>query len=139
MIRALAVRTMGCLRVPDLCAYLIEPLSFALEDKDAYVRKNAVMCVPKVYEIDPKIVEQHNLIQKLKNILEKDKNPVVVSNTVIALSEINTMRLVKVKVLTKTNLDNVLLAMNETNEWGQICMLDYLAANPPKESKNAEM
>lgn len=130
---------MGCLRVPDLCEYLVQPLSDALEDKDAYVRKNAVMCLPKVYELDPKLVEKHGLVQKLKNILEKEKNPTVVSNTVIALSEINTMRPVKIKVLTKNNLDNVLAALNETNEWGQVCMLDYLALNPPKESKNAEV
>lgn len=130
---------MGCLRVPDLCEYLIQPLGFALEDKDAFVRKNAVMCLAKVYELDPKLVEKHNLIQKLKNILEKDKNPTVIANTVIALSEINTMRPLKIKVLTKNNLDNVLAALNETNEWGQVCMLDYLALNPPKESKNAEV
>lgn len=130
---------MGCLRVTDLCEYLIQPLSTALDDKDAYVRKNAVMCLPKVYELDPKLIEKHNLIQKLKILLEKEKNPLVVSNIVISLSEINTMRPTKLKVLTKNNLENVLAALNETNEWGQVCVLDYLALNPPKESKNAEM
>ena len=105
---------MGCLRVSDLCAYLVEPLNLALVDKDAYVRKNAAMCVPKVYEIEPNLVEKNNLINTMRNILETDKNPIVIASTVISLSEINTLRPVKIKILTKNNLDNVLTAMNET-------------------------
>lgn len=130
---------MGCLRVPDLCTYLVGPLAQALEDKDAYVRKNAAMCVPKVYEIDPQLCETQNLLPLLTKILEKDKNPVVVANALTSLSEINTLRQTKLKILTKKNLDNVLHAVNEASEWGQVCILDYLSENPPKESKNAEM
>lgn len=105
---------MGCLRVSDLCSYLIEPLSKTLQDTDAYVRKNAVMCVPKVYEIDPNLVEKNNLITVMKTILEKDKNPIVIANTITSLAEINTLRPVKIKILTKNNLDNVLTALNES-------------------------
>lgn len=53
IIRALAVRTMTSLRVPKLNQYLIEPLKAALRDDDPYVRKTAVLSVPKVYEIAP--------------------------------------------------------------------------------------
>ena len=130
---------MGCLRVPELCNYLIDPIRKGIEDKDAYVRKNAVLSVPKVYEIDPSNVEKNNLISNLRAILDNDKNPIVVANAIIALSEINTLRPVKIKILTKNNLNNVLTALNETVEWGQIMILDYLAENPPKESKNAEV
>jgi vesicle coat complex subunit len=42
---------MSCLRVPKLNEYLIEPLKLALSDTDPYVRKTAVLSVPKVYEI----------------------------------------------------------------------------------------
>ena len=141
IVRALAIRTMGCLRVKDLCTYLIEPLKKALEDSDAYVRKVAVMCVPKVYEIEPALVETNNLVAQMRNILEKDKNSVVLANTVVALAEINSLRPAanRVKILTKNNLDNVLVALNETVEWGQVCLLDYLADNPPKEPRNAEV
>jgi AP-1 complex subunit beta-1 len=51
MIRALAVRTMSSLRVPKLNEYLVEPLKVALNDEDPYVRKTAVLSVPKVFEI----------------------------------------------------------------------------------------
>jgi vesicle coat complex subunit len=49
MLRALAVRTMSCLRVPKLNEYLVEPLKLALSDSDPYVRKTAVLSVPKVF------------------------------------------------------------------------------------------
>ena len=56
IIRALAIRTMGCLRVPKLNEYLIDPLIVALSDKSAYVRKTAVLCVPKVMEVSKDLV-----------------------------------------------------------------------------------
>jgi vesicle coat complex subunit len=65
MLRALAVRTMGCLRVPKINEYLAEPLKEALKDTEPYVRKTAVLCVPKVYEVSPEIVEEHGLLDEL--------------------------------------------------------------------------
>ncbi len=53
IIRGLAVRTMSSLRVPKLNNYLVEPLKAALSDENPYVRKVAVLSVPKVYEIAP--------------------------------------------------------------------------------------
>jgi AP-1 complex subunit beta-1 len=57
IIRALAVRTMGCIGIEQMVEYLLGPLQSALNDEDAYVRKTAVMCVAKVYEINPERVE----------------------------------------------------------------------------------
>jgi Vesicle coat complex, various subunits len=45
LIRALAVRTMGCIRVERITEYLCEPLKDALRDEDPYVRKTAAICV----------------------------------------------------------------------------------------------
>lgn len=43
---------MGCLRVPSLNEYLIDPLKMSINDSDAYVRKTAILCIPKVYELN---------------------------------------------------------------------------------------
>jgi len=51
LIKGLATRTMGCLRIEKLNDYLSDPLKMALKDIDPYVRKTAVLCVPKVYEV----------------------------------------------------------------------------------------
>lgn len=56
MIRALAVRTMGCIRVDKITEYLCEPLRKCLKDEDPYVRKTAAVCVAKLYDISPSMV-----------------------------------------------------------------------------------
>jgi len=56
LIRALAVRTMGCIRVENIAEYLAEPLKDALNDTDPYVRKTAVTCVAKLYDINSDLV-----------------------------------------------------------------------------------
>ncbi|CAN6295077.1 unnamed protein product [Urochloa humidicola] len=45
LIRALAVRTMGCIRVDKITEYLCDPLQRCLKDDDPYVRKTAAICV----------------------------------------------------------------------------------------------
>ena len=57
LVRALAIRTMGCIRVDRITEYLTEPLRAALKDKDPYVRKTAAVCVAKLYDINPELVE----------------------------------------------------------------------------------
>lgn len=56
MLRALAVRTMGCLRVNKLNEYLADPLKKALNDDEPYVRKTACLCIPKLFEVSSEIV-----------------------------------------------------------------------------------
>ncbi len=65
IVRGLAVRTMGCIRVPKINEYLAQPLKEALQDTEPYVRKTAALCVSKVYEITPDIVENNGLIDTL--------------------------------------------------------------------------
>ncbi len=92
LIRALAVRTMGCLRVKELNEYLIDPLNEALIDQDPYVRKTAVLCVPKVYEINAEDVEKKKIIKRMQTMLEKEDNAYVISNLVIALVELSVFK-----------------------------------------------
>lgn len=56
LIRALAVRTMGCIRVDKITEYLCEPLRKCLKDDDPYVRKTAAVCVAKLYDISSSMV-----------------------------------------------------------------------------------
>lgn len=58
LIRALAVRTMGCIRLDQIVEYLLEPLRRCCQDSDPYVRKTAAICIPKVHEINPDLVEE---------------------------------------------------------------------------------
>ena len=62
-----------------------------MNDEDAFVRKTAVMCVAKVYEINPDKIQQLGLVEKLKDMLF-DGNGMVVSNAVAAVTEIQNNR-----------------------------------------------
>lgn len=92
LIRALAVRTMGYIRVKRINEYLIEPLKELLNDEDPYVKKTAVMCVPKVYEITPDLIEKHGIINMLQKMLTKEGNTLVVANIIVAFQELTEMR-----------------------------------------------
>lgn len=65
MLRALAVRTMGCLGVRQVIEYLIDPLRQSLSDEDSYVRKTGVLCVAKIYDSFPELIEENNFISKI--------------------------------------------------------------------------
>ena len=76
LIRALAVRTMGCIRVDKITEYLCEPLRKCLKDEDPYVRKTAAVCVAKLHDINSQLVEDQGFLDSLKDLLS-DSNPMV--------------------------------------------------------------
>ena len=61
LIRALAVRTMGCIRVDKITEYLCEPLRKCLKDEDPYVRKTAAVSVAKLFDINSALVEEQGI------------------------------------------------------------------------------
>ena len=115
LIRALAVRTMGCIRVERITEYLCEPLKDALRDEDPYVRKTAAICVAKLYDIAPELVEDTDFLSILASGLT-DGNALVLSNTVAAITEISENRGKPVVALTPQVINRVLAALNEATE-----------------------
>jgi vesicle coat complex subunit len=67
LIRALAIRTMGCIRVEKITEYLTPPLKKALSDDDPYVRKTAALCVAKLHDISPTVVRQQGFIESVRD------------------------------------------------------------------------
>jgi len=137
ILRALAVRTMGCIRVNMIVSYLCDTLTNCLKDEDAYVRKTAVMCVAKLYNTSPDIVKENGFITTLQNMLT-DGNALVVANSLAALNEISILSGENLIKLRSKVLKRVLLALNEANEWGQVYILDALISFTPKKTKQAE-
>ncbi|XP_063541262.1 AP-1 complex subunit beta-1 [Cydia strobilella] len=138
LIRALAVRTMGCIRVDKITEYLCEPLRKCLKDEDPYVRKTAAVCVAKLYDISSSMVEDQGFLDQLKDLLS-DSNPMVVANAVAALSEINEAS-VSGHPLVEMNaptINKLLTALNECTEWGQVFILDALSNYSPRDAREA--
>lgn len=137
LIRALAVRTMGCIRVDRITEYLCEPLGRALRDDDPYVRKTAAVCVAKLYDIAPELVQERGFIETLHDLIS-DSNPSVVANGVAALSEISETSGRDVMKISASVLQKLLAALNECTEWGQVFILDSLAKYVPGDAREAE-
>lgn len=131
---------MGCLRVTQLNEYLIAPLKEGLKDTNPYVRKTAVMCVPKVFEISPELIEREKIIPMLQDLFNKDENMIVLGNTIQALNEIQKLsKTGDVIKITSQNLERVLLCICSTYEWGIVFMLDILCEGVLELKSEAEM
>lgn len=135
LIRALAVRTMGCIRVDRITEYLCDPLEKCLKDDDPYVRKTAAVCVAKLYDINSELVEDRGFLDSLLKLLG-DANPMVIANAVAALSEIYDGQ--KSSFLDTSSLTKLLRALNECTEWGQVFILDAVAGYDAADGDEAE-
>ncbi|XP_042227943.1 AP-1 complex subunit beta-1-like isoform X3 [Homarus americanus] len=139
LIRALAVRTMGCIRVDKITEYLCEPLRKCLKDEDPYVRKTAAICVAKLHDINASMVEDQGFLDQLKELLS-DSNPMVVANAVASLTEINEASSSgqPLMELNAATMNKLLTALNECTEWGQVFILDALSQFSPKDEREAQ-
>ncbi|KAI0208782.1 AP-1 complex subunit beta-1 [Lamellibrachia satsuma] len=139
LIRALAVRTMGCIRVDKITEYLCEPLRKCLKDEDPYVRKTAAVSVAKLHDINAQLVEDQGFLDMLRDLLS-DSNPMVVANAVAAISEILETSQAAHQVLEMNSqiINKLLTALNECTEWGQVFILDAIANYTAKDEREAQ-
>ncbi|CAG8627580.1 11521_t:CDS:10 [Paraglomus brasilianum] len=138
LIRALAIRTMGCLRVEQVVDYLCEPLRKCMRDENPYVRKTAAICVAKLYDLNPELAVENGFVALLQEMMS-DSNSMVVANAVTALAEIDEVSPDnKVFVINGSTLSKLLIALNECTEWGRIAILEALAEYKPIDAKEAE-
>ncbi|QPH10243.1 hypothetical protein C2857_001470 [Epichloe festucae Fl1] len=138
LVRALAIRTMGCIRVDKMVDYMEEPLRKTLRDESPYVRKTAAICVAKLFDLNPSMCIENGFIETLQEMIG-DPNPMVVANSVQALSEISeTTPETRALVITPAILKKLLMALNECTEWGRITVLTTLADYPATDMKESE-
>ncbi|TFY79476.1 hypothetical protein EWM64_g4535 [Hericium alpestre] len=146
LIRALAIRTMGCIRVEKIIDYLTDPLQKCLHDDNPYVRKTAALCVAKLYDLKPELVIENGFLEQLHDMVS-DSNPMVVANTVTALSDIHVAATSQpstsssdpaIFTITSTILNKLLIALNECSEWGRVAILSALSRYQATDEKESE-
>lgn len=138
LVRALAIRTMGCIRVDKMVDYMEEPLRKTLADESPYVRKTAALCVAKLFDLNPELCLENGFLDTLKELIA-DPNPMVVANCVTALSEIaESAPETRALVVTPTTLKKLLLALNECTEWGRVTILTTLSDYRAADAKESE-
>lgn len=135
LVRALAIRTMGCIRVDKMVDYMEIPLRRTLLDDNPYVRKTAAICVAKLFDLNPEMCIEFGFLDEVKKMIT-DSNPMVVANALNALFEIRDMNKdpgLEVLVVDKEMVKVFLACLNECTEWGRItiltCLADYTASD----------
>lgn len=128
LIRAMAIRTMSMIRVDKILEYIEIPLRKTLQDDNPYVRRTAVLCVAKLFQLDPELCRDLGVLEDLQNALYDD-NPMVVANALAALHEIQEMdpTCVDVNGLISKNVSRFLNVLNECTEWARITILEALS------------
>jgi vesicle coat complex subunit len=86
------------------------------QDEDPYVRKTAAICVAKLYDISPEIVEDRGFLDVLRDLIA-DANPMVVANAVASLSEIQENTSKDIFQISAHTLYKLLAALNECSEY----------------------
>ena len=138
LIRALAIRTMGCIRVDKMVDYMEEPLRKTLRDESPYVRKTAAICVAKLFDLNPSMCLENGFLETLQELMG-DPNPMVVANAVTALAEISEAAPeTRALQITSHSLKKMLMALNECTEWGRVTILSTLADHKAVDTKEAE-
>ncbi|KAI9591696.1 Clathrin/coatomer adaptor, adaptin-like protein [Syncephalis fuscata] len=137
LIRALAIRTMGCIRVDKMLDFISEPLMKCLRDDNPYVRKTAAINVAKLYDLSPELAVDNGFIDVLRELVA-DSNPMVVANAVTALMDINEASDTNdLFAVDSAMLSKLLIALNECTEWGQIAILTAIVNYIPSDSEDA--
>ncbi|KAK9368936.1 adaptin N terminal region-domain-containing protein [Lipomyces kononenkoae] len=138
LVRALAIRTMGCIRVDKIVDYMEEPLRKTLKDDSPYVRKTAAICVAKLFDLNPTLVVENGFLATLQEMIG-DANPMVIANAVAALTEIQEAAPeTNALVVNPDILKKLLLALNECTEWGRITILTSIANYRTADVREAE-
>ncbi|CBZ26539.1 putative beta-adaptin [Leishmania mexicana MHOM/GT/2001/U1103] len=136
VVRALAVRTMMCIRVSSVLEYTLEPLRRAVADPDPYVRKTAAMGLGKLFHNDMNLFYQQDFKKDLVELLN-DNNPIVASNAAAIVCEVNDYGSEKIESSNEW-VNRLVYHLPECNEWGQQYILDLLAAQRPSDKESAE-
>ena len=130
LIRALALRTMGCVRVNRISEYLADPLLICLDDEDPYVKKTASICVAKLFSLNPELVVDRGFVEKLYKHMN-DSNPMVITNALAALSEMDSRSAASnskpLLQISPTLMTKWLQSMDDFAEWGKIIVLDCIS------------
>lgn len=153
MIRALAIRTMGCLRADKILDYISDPLRKSLSDDNPYVRKTAAICVAKLYDLKPTLAVENGFVAQLGDLIS-DANPMVVANAITALAEIQEVATAALQsaqehgtpapahasifLMDSTILSKLLIALGECTEWGRIALLGAVSTHRAADEKEAE-
>ena len=131
MVRGLALRSMGSLRLANLVEYTKDAILKGLKDHSSYVRRAAVIGCLQLFKLAPQEINLESLIEEINRILTKDndmqlrRNAMYVSQEIM-LEEQEPSRLRRY----------VLKRLHRFDEWGMQFTLDVLMRGRPEKEED---
>lgn len=123
LIRALALRVLTSIRVPDILQIQILGVQKCASDRSPYVRKCAANALAKLYDQCAADVQQQTmLLDIMQQLLDDDDQTMVLTSAVIAFSDLCPQKLELLHGCFR-KLCNLIADMDE---WGQIIVIDVL-------------
>ncbi|CAM9291460.1 unnamed protein product [Discosporangium mesarthrocarpum] len=119
LIKALALRVMTSIRVPDIIQIQLLAVRDCASDSSPYVRKCAANAIPKIYTLDPEQAPQ--LCQVLEKLL-KDGSTMVLGSAVAAFTEVCPNKF----ELLHPAYRKLCYLLADVDEWGQMAILATL-------------
>ncbi|TKS76929.1 AP-4 complex subunit beta-1 [Collichthys lucidus] len=129
MVRSLALRNMTNLRLPSLVEYVEQPLTAALRDRAACVRRVAVLGWAKLHNLQPNSEIDAAVVNELYSLL-RDPDPVVMVNCLRALEEI--LKEEGGVAINKPITHHLLNRLKDCDVWGQCEVLRILQRYQPQ-------
>jgi AP-3 complex subunit beta len=123
LIRALALRVLSSIRIPDILQIQILGVQKCSHDTSPYVRKCAANALAK---LAPRCdaMQREMLLQVMKEqLLDKDTSTMVLTSALIAFCELCPERL----ELLHSSYRKICHLLTDMDEWGQVVIVDLLA------------
>eukprot|EP00002_Diphylleia_rotans_P039243 TRINITY_DN9063_c0_g1_i1.p1 TRINITY_DN9063_c0_g1~~TRINITY_DN9063_c0_g1_i1.p1 ORF type:complete len:778 (+),score=200.35 TRINITY_DN9063_c0_g1_i1:72-2405(+) len=140
MVRALALRSICSLRLPNILEYIVEVVRKGLNDPSGYVRKTAVLGVAKLHQLSPTSLREGSEVELLETVRQmiRDRDPQVVTNCLCTLNEVFAAD--GGIVLESHEIASLLGKLRDFNEWNQAIVLGVLSrAKPSSEDEIFEI
>ena len=122
LIRALALRVLTSIRLPDILQIQILGVQKCAKDSSPYVRKCAANALSKLHPRSDR--QQREIMQEMiQELLDKDSVTMVLTSAVIAFTELCPDRL----ELLHTSFRKICHLLTDMDEWGQVVVIDVLS------------
>jgi Adaptin N terminal region len=123
LIRALALRVLSSIRIPDILQIQILGVQKCASDSSPYVRKCAANALSKLApRCDP--MQREMLLKLLKeNLLDKESCTMVLTSSLVSFQELCPDRL----ELLHASFRKICHLLTDMDEWGQVIVIDLLS------------
>lgn len=137
ILRALTIKTVSSIGVPEFIDFSYIVVGKLLHDSDAYVRKAAVFSVARLYQHDPKRVLRERLTASVISML-RDSNESIVLAALACLSYLHEQGEGNFTlVLDRATAFKLASDLSRVNEWGQAYILNLLICFTPQVGEDA--